>query len=79
LADFHKRHAAQLNEITESLRRYFPSELELLELLARGDEATLEEWGEAYPTAINHLAGYGVLDNVRMQIRIAPLQRLLQS
>jgi serine/threonine-protein kinase len=80
LSQFHLGHPAELNEMLESLRRYYATEFELLSLISKGlgeRPEELDEWRRIYPDAINHLVGYGVLDALRMRIEIAPLQVML--
>ena len=78
LRQFPQRHHSELNEITESLRRYYPEEFELLRLAAGGDVSAVDEWRVAYPDAFNHLEGYGIFDAQHVLITIPALERWLK-
>ena len=78
LESFHRDEAATLREIIESLERFYPEELELLEFVARGDHEVVTSWQQMQPEALNHLAGYGVVDSKRLQIKVPVLGRFLE-
>lgn len=61
-ADFHLKYNARFAEMVDSLRRYYPEEFDLLELLVAGDAEFVGAWRSVQPDAFNHLVAYGIVD-----------------
>jgi len=77
LREFSTRHVSELEQIVSSLHQYFPEEVELLGLIARGETDSFEEWKAEFPNAVNHLTGYGVMSTDPPQILIPQLRDFL--
>lgn len=79
LKDFHRVHGSVFKEMTDSLRRYYGEELEILRLVVAGERQAAREWRDEFPDAVNHLVGYGVLDPDWMSVRVPVLERWLKE
>jgi hypothetical protein len=76
---FPRSHTAHFTEIVSSLRRYYPQELDLLEMLASEDRAGMAELVDSFPSETNHLVGCGVLDAKTFRIGIPVFKTWLQT
>lgn len=79
LEDFHTRRTSIFSQMVDSLRRYYPDELEVLRVLASGDQVFGSELVEEDPNLRNHLVGYGVLDNESLSIANPSFRRWLRG
>ena len=77
--DFHQRHTDIFEQMFYSLKRYYPSELYLLEIVASGEIGIAAELAEESPMMLNHLAGYGVLDPEHLTIAMPVLRLWLRQ
>ena len=67
---FPVRNGPIFEQMFQSLRRYYADEFELLRLLAGGDREFGRQYADANPNALNHLAGYGLIDPISLTISI---------
>lgn len=51
-----------LRDILSNLESYYPEEFKLLEKVTRGDHSELNEYGNVAPDLIDHLVGYGLIE-----------------
>jgi hypothetical protein len=75
---FHRRHSRIFEQMVVSLRRYYPEELDVLEVIASQDFAFANELVEENPSVLHHLIGYGVVDAETMRLSIPVLERWLR-
>jgi len=66
-------------QMVQSLHRYYPSEFEVLQVIAEGDQVFASEMLEGDPSLMNHLAGYGVVSRERLTIRIPAFREWLRQ
>jgi serine/threonine-protein kinase len=66
-------------QMVQSLHRYYPSEFEVLQVIADGDQVFAAEMLEGDPSLMNHLAGYGVVSRERLAIRIPAFREWLRQ
>lgn len=78
LDGFSERQSAIFEQMIQSLRRYYPVELEVLQVVAAGDQVFATELLEDDPALVNHLAGYGVLDPEHLSISIPAFRKWLR-
>lgn len=79
LDEFHTRQSRIFEQMTSSLRRYYPEEWEVLRVLASGDQQLATELLDDDPTILNHLAGYGVVDRQTISIRNLAFRKWLRA
>ncbi|MCA1704638.1 MAG: hypothetical protein LC808_15800, partial [Actinobacteria bacterium] len=77
LRHFHQTQNAIFEQMIQSLRRYYPDELDLLTIIASGDIQFAVDLVEQTPSLLNHLAGYGVIDGETFEISIPVMRRWL--
>lgn len=65
-------------QMIQSLRRYYPVELEVLQVVAAGEQVFATELLEDDPALVNHLAGYGVLNSEHLSISIPAFRKWLR-
>lgn len=70
LVDFHRRNSDIFVQMLQSLKRYYPEELEVLKLLGTGETDFVRELVDHDATLLNHLAGYGVVDRNTLGISV---------
>jgi hypothetical protein len=70
LRRFHSRHADVFRQMMESLRRYYPEEIDVLKVIAAGDKVFTQELLSDDPGILNHLTGYGVVDPDSLTIAV---------
>ena len=68
LEDFRSRAGLLFQQMLQSLERYYPDELDLLNFVAQGELEFANDLLEDNPTLGAHLEGYGVLDKSKLQI-----------
>ena len=78
LEGFAERRSSVFEQMVDSLRRYYPSELEVLDVVATGDQVFASELLEDDQTLVNHLSGYGVLDREHLSISIPAFRKWLR-
>ncbi len=78
LDGFPERQSPIFEQMIQSLRRYYPGELEVLQVVADGDQVFATELLEDDPALVNHLAGYGVLGREHLTISIPAFRRWLR-
>ncbi len=78
LDGFAERRSSVFEQMIDSLRRYYPNELEVLDVVAEGDQVFASELLEDDRTLVNHLSGYGVLDPERLSISIPAFRKWLR-
>jgi hypothetical protein len=78
LDEFPKRQSSVFEQMIQSLKRYYPGELEVLQVVAEGDQVFATELLEDDPALINHLAGYGVLNSEHLSISIPAFRKWLR-
>ena len=74
LSGFARRNSAIFAQMVQSLRRYYPDELDVLRLLATGETAFAKEIMDGEPSVLNHLTGYGVVDESSLRLAVPALQ-----
>lgn len=79
LTDFHRRHDDVFTQMVISLQRYYPDELEVLRLLATGERGFVSSVVADDPTILNHLRGYGVIDQESLEVSSPALAAWLCS
>jgi hypothetical protein len=79
LKTFHVRHSDIFEQMVQSLRRYYPDELEVLAWLAAGEDALARAILTDEPRILNHLAGYGVVDADTLTISVPAFHEWLSS
>ena len=75
---FAERQSAIFEQMIQSLRRYYPEELEVLQVVADGDQVFATELLEDDHALVTHLAGYGVLDPLHLSISIPAFRKWLR-
>ena len=65
--------------MVNSLTRYYPEEFEFLRLVAHGETDFAADLAAESPAMVNHLSGYGVLDDDRMRISIPVFETWLRQ
>jgi len=78
LDGFPERQSSVFEQMIQSLKRYYPGELEVLQVVADGDQEFATELLEDDPALINHLAGYGVLNSEHLSISIPAFREWLR-
>jgi hypothetical protein len=78
LDGFSERQSSVFEQMIQSLKRYYPGELEVLQVVADGDQVFATELLEDDPALINHLAGYGVLNSEHLSISIPAFRKWLR-
>lgn len=78
LEGFAERRSSVFEQMIDSLSRYYPTELEVLQVVAEGDQVFASELLEDDRTLVNHLSGYGVLDPDRLSISIPAFREWLR-
>lgn len=78
LDGFSERRSSVFEQMVDSLHRYYPTELEVLQVVAEGDQVFASELLEDDRTLVNHLSGYGVLDPDRLSISIPAFRQWLR-
>jgi serine/threonine-protein kinase len=78
LESFSERQSSVFEQMIQSLRRYYPGELEVLQVVADGDQVFATELLDDDPALINHLAGYGVLNSEHLSISIPAFRKWLR-
>lgn len=78
LDKFSERRSSVFEQMIQSLRRYYPVELEVLQVVAAGEQVFATELLEDEPTLVNHLAGYGVLNSEQLSISIPAFRKWLR-
>jgi hypothetical protein len=53
--------------MVQSLRRYYPDELEVLKIIASGDKEFARSLLRDDASILNHLVGYGVVDSTSLR------------
>ena len=66
-------------QMIQSLRRYYPDELEVLKIIAGGDREFARSLLRDDPSILNHLVGYGVLDQTSLEISVPAFREWLSS
>lgn len=79
MREFPRRNNAIFSQMVSSLTRYYPDEYEFLRLVASGDVEFAAELAKESPATLNHLAGYGVLDESSMSVSIPVFNRWLHA
>lgn len=79
LKGFHVRNSNIFAQMVQSLRRYYPDELEVLTIIASGDKDFARSLLLEDPTTLNHLVGYGVLDEATLDISVPAFRDWLAS
>ena len=77
LSQFHITQSSIFEQMVQSLRRYYPDELELLKWISIGEADVVREVTHREPSLLNHLAGYGVVDQDSLTISIPAFDRWL--
>jgi len=54
-------------QMVQSLRRYYPDELEVLKIIASGDKEFARSLLRDDASILNHLVGYGVVDSTSLR------------
>lgn len=78
LEHFSERQSSVFEQMIQSLKRYYPGELEVLQVVAEGEQVFATELLEDDPALINHLAGYGVLKSANLSISIPAFRKWLR-
>lgn len=79
LRTFHDRNSDIFTQMVQSLRRYYPDELEVLKWLARGDDGLARALVADEPQILNHLVGYGVVDKETLSISVPAFHAWLSA
>jgi len=79
LGDFPQKHSAIFSQMVQSLQRYYPDEFELLKLIAAGEIEFALTFASENATILNHLSGYGVVNEREMEISIPVFARWLRA
>ena len=66
-------------QMIQSLRRYYPDELEVLKIISSGDKEFAQSLLRDDPSSLNHLVGYGVLDQGTLEISVPAFRAWLSS
>jgi hypothetical protein len=79
LLGFHVVNSNIFAQMVQSLRRYYPDELEVLKIIASGDKQFARSLLHDDPSILNHLVGYGVLDQKTLEISVPAFRAWLSS
>jgi len=79
LQGFHVRNSNIFVQMIQSLQRYYPDELELLKIIASGDKEFALGLLRDDPATLNHLIGYGVVDEATLEISVPAFHAWLRS
>jgi serine/threonine-protein kinase len=74
LKGFAIRNSNIFAQMTQSLRRYYPDELEVLKIIANGDTEFARNLLREDSSTLNHLVGYGVLDHETLSVSVPAFQ-----
>ena len=74
LIGFARRNSAIYQQMVQSLRKYYPDELEVLRLLATGEREFAKEIMDGEPAILNHLVGYGVVNQSNLRLAAPAFQ-----
>lgn len=77
LTGFHVRNSNVFAQMVQSLRRYYPDELTVLKMIAGGEKEFARELIREDAATLNHLIGYGVLDEDSFDISVPAFARWL--
>jgi hypothetical protein len=79
LQGFHIRNSNIFVQMVQSLRRYYPDELEVLRVIASGDKEFARSLLRDDASILNHLVGYGVVDQATLEISVPAFRAWLSS
>jgi serine/threonine-protein kinase len=79
LQGFHVRNSDIFQQMIQSLQRYYPDELEVLKLIAHGDKEFARSMLAEDPSTLNHLVGYGVVNQETLEISVPAFREWLRS
>jgi hypothetical protein len=79
LQGFDIRNSNIFVQMVQSLQRYYPEELEVLKIIASGDKEFARGLLRDDPSTLNHLVGYGVVDQATLEISVPAFHAWLSS
>jgi hypothetical protein len=79
LEGFHVRNSNIFSQMIQSLQRYYPDELEVLKVIASGDKDFARGLVREDAAMLNHLAGYGVVDESSLSISVPAFRDWLSA
>jgi hypothetical protein len=79
LQGFHVRNSNIFVQMVQSLRRYYPDELEVLKIIASGDKEFARSLLRDDASILNHLVGYGVVDSTSLEVSVPAFRAWLRS
>lgn len=76
LHELPRTHHADLKQVMLGLSLYYPDEVEVLKLLLEAGHGAEHR---DFPTALSHLAAYGLIDETTLQMRVPLLERWIRE